>query len=109
VLQTIPYGGSLSLANGRLYIATGDSVRSYVVQSTKTAAFTCSVSGLQNGLFRLSFKGLPDWAYRIQYTETLDAPVWHDLTTVTAGPSGGHFIDSPPTNAPIRFYRVVWP
>ena len=59
---------------------------------------------------RLDCMGTPGYAYRIQYTDNLENPIWHDLGTATADSLGGYQIsDIPPANVPVRFYRAVWP
>jgi hypothetical protein len=62
-----------------------------------------------DGSMRLVFAGIPGWTYRIQYSDSLSGPNWIDLATRTANPLGVYeYIDNP-TNAPMRFYRSVYP
>ena len=63
-----------------------------------------------DGSVRLNFVGTTIYAYRIQYTDSLTDPVWHDLGARVPDESGLYqFIDNPPADAPMRFYRAVWP
>ena len=67
------------------------------------------VQQLGDGSYRLSFGGAPGGKARIQYTDSLSAPNWQDLATGTADNYGVfRYVDSPPPNAPARFYRSLW-
>ena len=64
----------------------------------------------RDGSVALSFAGVPGRVYRIQYTDSISNPDWHDLGTRTADSSGVcQFTDRPPTDVPTRYYRAVSP
>ena len=68
------------------------------------------ITSLSNGSFLLRFDGLPDVAYRIEYTETLNQPMWQTLTAGAANQFGiFQFIETPPAGTPRRYYRAVYP
>jgi hypothetical protein len=63
-----------------------------------------------DGSIRLTFTGIPGFTYRIQYTDSLSNMAWQTVATQTADAFGAcECVDWPSTNAPMRFYRVVWP
>ena len=69
-----------------------------------------SISALGDGSFRVRFQGVPERAYRIEYTESLAAPNWRTLGVVTAGGNGAfEIIDRPVAGSPARFYRSAYP
>jgi len=69
---------------------------------------TLMVDNLTNGTIRLRGLGATGKTYQIQYTPTLDHPVWTTLGTTTADGNGRftYFPDSV-VNIPMRFYRAV--
>ena len=68
------------------------------------------ISALGDGSFRVRFEGLPGRTYRIEYTESLTAPIWTTLAIRTAGVNGSfEIIDRPLADSPARFYRWVYP
>jgi hypothetical protein len=68
------------------------------------------IENLGDGSFRLSFAGIPGRTYRVQYSDTVVNPIWHDLATNTADPLGQYeYVDRPPPEAASRFYRSVTP
>jgi alpha-L-arabinofuranosidase len=71
-------------------------------------AFVTANSGDRS--IRLTFNGIPEHTYQIEYTEDLSHPAWKILTMQKADSFGVcQFADEPPVNAPTRFYRVVQP
>ena len=59
---------------------------------------------------RLTFDGIPGYNYRLEYTDSLSNPNWQTLGTQTADSLGVcQLADGSLTNAPVRFYRAVWP
>jgi hypothetical protein len=65
---------------------------------------------LNNGSALVRFDGVPGSTYRILYTDSLTAPNWQTLTSLTADGFGVcQFVDGSPTNVPGRFYRAVRP
>jgi hypothetical protein len=65
---------------------------------------------LGNGNRSVEFQGIPGRTYTIQYTESTNAPDWQTLGTSQADDTGWfEFVDTPPTNAPVRFYRSTYP
>jgi hypothetical protein len=68
------------------------------------------ISALEDGSFRIRFRGIPGVPYRVQYTESLSAPNWLTLDTYTADATGAlEIIDLPEAGSPKRFYRTVYP
>jgi subtilase family serine protease len=58
----------------------------------------------------INFQGIPGRAYTVQYTPSLQSPVWQTLGTSTAGATGAfQFIDLPTNGSPARFYRSTYP
>ncbi len=58
----------------------------------------------------VEFLGIPDRTYTIEFTEQLDPADWQPLGTSRADVTGWfEFIDTPPTNAPVRSYRSTHP
>jgi hypothetical protein len=54
--------------------------------------------------------GIAQRIYTIQYTTNLVTPIWQSLGTGTVDATGSaEFIDSRPTNSPVRFYRSTYP
>jgi len=71
---------------------------------------TFAVANPGDGTVRLTFDGIPGYAYRLEYTEDLSNPNWQTLTAQTADGFGVcRFVDGSLTNTPMRFYRAVWP
>ena len=61
------------------------------------------------GMVRLRFSGIPGRSYSIQFSDSLDVPVWQTLATATADVSGAfELVDTPPAGPP-RFYRSIQP
>ena len=68
------------------------------------------IADLGNGSFLLRFDAIPGKTYRIEYSETLSTPAWHELGGATADSLGVLlFIDTPPLLSPQRYYRSVYP
>ena len=69
-----------------------------------------TVADLGNGQYKLRFNGIPDRAYSIQFSASLQSPNWQYLNTGTADSLGVYeYIDTPPQGTPSRFYRSVYP
>jgi hypothetical protein len=65
--------------------------------------------GLSDIGFQMSAPTFLGEAYRVEYTEQLNLPDWHELFTLPSAPSNlWQFVDATATNAPQRFYRVIW-
>lgn len=77
---------------------------SYTVPPDLTLAY------LGAGRYRVRFSASPGVAYGIEYSESLESPVWQSLGTRTANSNGlVEFIDTPGPNPRRRFYRAVSP
>src|SRR5581483_7085642 len=110
LVQTIPYGGQLSIAGGILYIAGGDGwLRAYSIPASQGPGFSALVVTQGTGSRWLKFRGLPGWTYRIQYRDVLGQGTWHDLASVTPSASGVCQCIDPAPNGTSRYYRAVWP
>jgi hypothetical protein len=69
-----------------------------------------SIQSLGDGSIRLTFGGIPGYAYRIEYTEGLSPANWQTLATPMVDAFGAYeHVDRPPANAPSRFYRLFRP
>ena len=63
-----------------------------------------------NGSYLIKFDGVPGTNYRIEFKETLNQPSWNPLGSATADPFGMfQYSDTPPINAPGRYYRSIYP
>ena len=61
-----------------------------------------------NGEAQIEFRAAANLTYTVQYTEDLDAPAWHTLADVVAGPARTVVLTDP-AGTPQRFYRLVTP
>ncbi|MGD1086476.1 MAG: Ig-like domain repeat protein, partial [Verrucomicrobiota bacterium] len=125
-------GGTIAVTNNWIFYtpppgSTNPDAFSYVIadsgglQSTGTVSITIEVDlsqsqnivaieDLGNDASLVQFQGIPARAYSIQYTESLETPVWQTLGTSTADTTGAfEFTDAPPTGSPARFYRSTQP
>ena len=60
--------------------------------------------------FKLTFQGVGNRTYRVQYATRLTPPDWQDLGTVQASRTGlVLYEDTPPSGASARYYRIVHP
>ena len=67
-------------------------------------------NNLGNGASLIQFQGIPGYTYTIEYTESLQNPVWQPLGTSTADATGVFaFTDAPGSGSPPRFYRSSYP
>jgi len=65
--------------------------------------------GLSEAGFQMSAPTFPGESYHVDYTDQLNMPDWHELFTLPSAPSTlWQFVDVTATNAPQRFYRVIW-
>jgi hypothetical protein len=65
--------------------------------------------GLSEAGFQMSAPTFPGESYHVDYTDQLNMPDWHELFTLPSAPSTlWQFVDATATNAPQRFYRVIW-
>jgi hypothetical protein len=68
------------------------------------------ITSLANGTYLIRFDGIPGKTYRIEYTQTLENPVWQSLGSSTADDFGVfEYVDIPPEGSPTRYYRSVNP
>jgi hypothetical protein len=62
-----------------------------------------------SGTFRVTFAGIPNYEYTVQYAESSSGP-WHYLKKATAGTDGQfEVVDEPLPETPARYYRTVYP
>lgn len=60
------------------------------------------------GSYRIRFDGTPGVAYRIDFSEAVDPPVWQTLGTRTADEFGiFEIVDTPPAGTPAKTYRSI--
>jgi hypothetical protein len=63
-----------------------------------------------DGSLRLTFDGIPAYNYAIEHTDDLSDPNWQTLGTQTADGFGFcQFVDDSLSNAPVQFFRAIWP
>jgi hypothetical protein len=81
-----------------------------IVYDARVEGPNLAFTDLGGGRYRVRFNGTPGATYGIEYTDSLNVPVWRTLGTQTASGTGlVELIDTPGTNAPQRFYRAVSP
>ncbi len=101
------------VARGRIYIANDNMVYAFSVPGrTVTSITLTNLSLLKGGAFQFSFTNLPGANFDVFGTTNLTDPLtnWDWLGGVTEVSSGQfQFTDTPATNYPKRFYRVVSP
>lgn len=69
-----------------------------------------AIRAIGDGSLRIHFRGVPGLTYRIQYSESLTAPVWRSLGNRTADAMGSfEIVDRPSAGSATRFYRSVYP
>jgi subtilase family serine protease len=125
-------GGSVVVTNNWIFYTpqpgfTNSDSFSYVIQDSGGAQATGLVSitvpvdlsqsqnivaiqplGTNSSL--IDFQGIAGRTYSVQYTESLQTPVWQTLGTSTADATGAfEFTDSPGSGSPARFYRSTYP
>ena len=62
-----------------------------------------------NGKFSVTFAGIPNFTYTVEYAEGSAAPPWHWLKNVTAGSNGLFVVEDEVSQSPSRYYRTVYP
>ena len=89
----------------------GGSTVCYVAVVVQPAlAQSTAISQQTGGSVALSTYGLGGYTYGLQYCTELNNPNWQPLATVTAAANGYvTYTDTPPANAPARYYRFVYP
>ena len=82
-----------------------------LVQPDTTPSGRYTIQEQLDGSVLLTFNGgMPNRAYRIQYTDSLMNLIWQDLSTQTNDGFGSfQFADGSPTNSPARYYRAISP
>jgi hypothetical protein len=71
---------------------------------------TRSISAVPPGSVRIEWSGIPGSVFQLQHAPRFGAEFWEDTVRMTNDASGrSSFIDAPPVDASIRFYRVVSP
>ena len=81
-----------------------------ILADTAASQNVVAVEDLGNNTFRVRFAGIPGRAYTIQYAENLLTPDWQTLATQTADATGSfEYADTPPQEAPARFYHSTVP
>jgi hypothetical protein len=87
--------------------ATGTVNVAILVDNNQSQNLT--IVNLGNGSFQINGSGIPNYAYRLQYSDTIPF-TWQDLNdgSVTAD-STGKFQYTDTSGSPMRFYRSVYP
>lgn len=79
---------------------------SFVADSTLVGPLTAWITIESSGV-EISFNSNSGKWYRVQYTDSLEAPDWRELSPVALLATGGFMIkDDPNPGSPHRFYRV---
>jgi hypothetical protein len=92
------------------HCGTGVGTVTVQIKADNPQPLTFAIANPGNGSVQLAFDGIPGFAYRIEYTDSLSSPNWQTLTTQTADGFGVcQFVDGSLTNVPTRYYRAVWP
>ena len=124
-------GGTVTQSQGWIWYTppsgyTNNDVFTYTITDNRSSAVTGSVNvniisdplpspnlsirNMGNNAYQIRFDGIPDVAYRIEYSEGLEPPNWLHLATVTANDVGAfEIVDTVPPGSPQRFYRSVYP
>ena len=126
------HGGAVGLAGGVVTYTpaadyTGSDAFTYTVSDGQggtavgTVAVTVSASGtgkapspggivVVGGTVTLTFRGVPNRTYQVQWSDSVNSGDWHDLGITTAGRTGSMtYEDTPPGGTGSRFYRIVYP
>lgn len=62
-----------------------------------------------DGKFSVTFAGIPNAQYTVEYAEGSPAPPWTKLKNVTAGANGLFVVEDTASESPSRYYRTVYP
>jgi hypothetical protein len=96
-----------TVSDGRGQPVTG--IVNVRVNSDPVPSPNLTITPLANGSYRIRFDGIADVTYRIEFS-TLNPAAWQTLESVTANDVGSfEIVDTPPPEAPQRFYRSVYP
>jgi hypothetical protein len=57
----------------------------------------------------VTFAGIPNFEYTVEYAEGSAAPPWLKLKNVTAGTNGLFVVEDTASQSPSRYYRTVYP
>ena len=132
VTYTGGHGGAVGLASGSITYTpatdyTGSDAFTYTVSDGQdgtavgTVAVTVSASGtgkdpspggivVVGGTVTLTFRGVPNRTYLVQWSASVNSGPWHWLGTTKAGRTGTMtYEDTPPGGTGSRFYRIVYP
>jgi len=61
------------------------------------------------GKFSVTFAGIPNLEYTVEYAEGAPAPPWLKLKNITAGTNGLFLVEDTASQSPSRYYRTVYP
>jgi len=83
----------------------------YVTNAVNSGGSPNVVSGptYANGKFSVTFAGIPDYTYTVEYAEGSAAPPWTKLKNVIAGTNGLFVVEDAVSQSPSRYYRTVSP
>jgi hypothetical protein len=99
---------TLSDGNGGSAVGTV----SVTIATNEDTGANLAATNLGNGSFRIDGSGIPARTYHLQYTDSLTAVNWQDITgaDVTADATGAFsYIDVLPGGVTQRYYRSVYP
>lgn len=86
-----------------------ESTPSNLLPYTAAAISPIQASAFSNGVVNLSFRVAVGAGCEVDYTESLNPPVWHTLTTAVADSNGVVTVSDSVMAAPARYYRAVVP
>ncbi len=97
-----------TVSDGRGGFATGVATVAVAPDPAPTASLTWTQA--DDGTNHIRGSGIPGRAYRIEFAESLETPLWQVLGTATADEFGLlEYFDRPPEAAPARHYRTQSP
>jgi hypothetical protein len=80
------------------------------VREDTNPSSSLTIQHLLDGTARVYCDGIHGYTYHIQRTDSLGNPDWQEVFTGTADQFGTLiYLDQSATNAPIQYYRSVWP
>lgn len=73
------------------------------------AISSLQINQASNGVMALSFRVAAETSCHVEYTDSLNPPVWNTLTNAVADSNGVVNVSDSVAASPVRFYRAVVP
>lgn len=97
------------LTDGQGSFATGVVAVATLTPGNAPSKNITDISAGPSGLV-LTFAGIPNYVYRVQYTTNLTAPIlWMDIGSILIGSNGKASVTNAPPAGENRFFRTVYP